>query len=410
MMAIFMIASHIKAQVGINNDGSQPDPSAMLDVKSTSKGILVPRLTFAERDAIILPATGLLIFCTSNNQFYSNKGTPAIPNWIMVSSQWFSSGSDIYFFGGKVGIGTTNPQNKLDITGNAVIGSSYSGTLIAPTNGLLIEGRVGIGTSSPTTAAALEVTSTNCGFLPPRMTTTQRNAILNPPAGLIIFNSESKALNIFDGTTWVLLMPVYPSFICGQSFTDYRNGQVYNTVLIGTQCWMAQNLNIGTMINDSLDQTNNQVIERYCYNMESNCDIYGGQYKWNEAMQYVTTEGVQGICPVGWHLPTDAEWTTLTTFLGGESVAGGKMKETGTTHWASPNTGATNSSGFTALPGGVDRYYPFVTLYAYFWSSSEFGSMYAWYRNLSYDDAYANRNNIFYNNKTLSLSVRCLKD
>jgi len=70
------------------------------------------------------------------------------------------------------------------------------------------------------------------------------------------------------------------------------------------------------------------------------CNVYGGLYQWDEAMQYSTTVGVQGICPTGWHLPADSEWTTLTTFLGGEIIAGGKMKEAGLAHWASPNTGA----------------------------------------------------------------------
>jgi uncharacterized protein (TIGR02145 family) len=120
---------------------------------------------------------------------------------------------------------------------------------------------------------------------------------------------------------------------------------------------MAENLNVGTKINSTSDgqlQTDNEILEKYCYNNDiANCNIYGGMYEWNEAMQYDTTEGAQGICPDGWHIPTDAEWTTLTTFLGGESVAGGKMKEAGFAHWYSPNTGATNESGFTGLPGGA---------------------------------------------------------
>jgi uncharacterized protein (TIGR02145 family) len=129
--------------------------------------------------------------------------------------------------------------------------------------------------------------------------------------------------------------------------------QIYNTVQIGTQCWMAQNLNIGTRINGSQNQTNNSIIEKYCYNdLESNCDVYGALYQWDEAMQYVTAERVKGICPSGWHIPTDGEWTVLSTNLGGQSAAGGKIKETGLVHWESPNTGATNSSGFTALGAG----------------------------------------------------------
>jgi len=104
-------------------------------------------------------------------------------------------------------------------------------------------------------------------------------------------------------------------------------GQIYNIIPIGSQCWFKENLNVGLRIIASQSQTNNSIIEKYCYdNLDSNCDIYGGLYQWDEMMQYITTQGVQGICPTGWHLPTDAEFTTLTTYCGGESVAGGGFK------------------------------------------------------------------------------------
>ena len=125
-------------------------------------------------------------------------------------------------------------------------------------------------------------------------------------------------------------------------------------------------------------------------------------------MQYSTTPGVQGICPTGWHLPTNVEWTTLTTYLGGETVAGGKMKEAGTAHWSSPNTGATNSSGFTALPGGNWNGYFFnLTNSAYFWSSMEFSSAGAWARNLTYNHVYVTS---YTATKTAGFSARCVQD
>jgi len=189
-------------------------------------------------------------------------------------------------------------------------------------------------------------------------------------------------------------------------------GQIYNTVQIGTQCWLKENLNIGTRIDGSMQQTNNSTIEKYCYDdLVSNCDVYGGQYQWDEMMQYATTPGVQGICPPGWHGPTDAEWTTLTTFLAGEAIAGGKMKEAGTAHWSSPNTGATNSSGFTALPGGSRTYNGNfgndLTYFAYFWSSSQYSAPYAWFRRLVYDDE-----NVLggWVDKTAGYSARCVMD
>ncbi len=218
-----------------------------------------------------------------------------------------------------------------------------------------------------------------------------------------------------------------PSFTCGSPFTDVRDGQVYNTVQIGTQCWMQQNLNIGTMVlstnTGSLhsDCSNNGIIEKYCYdNDPAQCSVYGGLYDWDEMMGYTTTPGVQGICPAGWHIPTDAEWCTLTTFLDatvncatwGQSGinAGGKMKEAGLIHWNSPNTGATNESGFTALPGGF-RYY---TGYfgglgngARFWSSSNYSPIESICRIVPYIVANVIRDSQY---KTYGFSVRCVRD
>jgi hypothetical protein len=118
------------AQVAVNADGTQPDASAMLDVKSTTKGMLVPRMTTTQRNAIATPATGLLVYCTDVNQYYTNKGTPALPNWIMVSSQWVTTGNNIYYNTGNVGIGLSNPAQKLQVGGK--IAADY-GTTTSPT-------------------------------------------------------------------------------------------------------------------------------------------------------------------------------------------------------------------------------------------------------------------------------------
>jgi len=118
---------------------------------------------------------------------------------------------------------------------------------------------------------------------------------------------------------------------------------------------------------------------------------------------------VQGICPADWHLPTDGEWTTITNFLGGPSVAGGKMKETGTTHWNPPNTAATNESGFTALPGGLyyDGSFLYMSSGGYWWSSTETPYSRAWTHYIGYNYSYVYRYN---NYKTYGLSVRCVRD
>ncbi|MBP7850035.1 MAG: right-handed parallel beta-helix repeat-containing protein [Lentimicrobiaceae bacterium] len=210
-------------------------------------------------------------------------------------------------------------------------------------------------------------------------------------------------------------------FKCGSIVTDTRDGQQYPTVQITSQCWMAKNLNVGTMVSGSSNQTNNSTIEKYCYNNDANnCAIYGGLYQWNEMMGYVTTSGVQGICPAGWHIPTGAEWCILTTFLDptmncnatawSGTDAGGKMKEAGTNYWNSPNTGATNSSGFTALGAGF-RYsngsFSNLTGTTYFWSSSGYSSTSDFGWGLRYNDADVSRNS---GANTYGFSVRCIRN
>ena len=206
---------------------------------------------------------------------------------------------------------------------------------------------------------------------------------------------------------------IYP-FNCGDRFTDLRDGQSYITVKIGDQCWMAENLNIGIMINSNNYQVNNDTIEKYCYdNYAANCETYGGLYQWDEMMQYITTGGSRGICPQGWHIPTDNEWATLTEFLGGMSIAGGKMKEIGNNYWNSPNISATNESGFSALPGGSFSYYNTGSFlgqnsFSYSWSSTTTNLLNrAWQRNLQAYSSFILRTDPL---KIAGLSVRCLKD
>ena len=188
-------------------------------------------------------------------------------------------------------------------------------------------------------------------------------------------------------------------------------GQTYNTVQIGEQCWLKENLNVGTMIQGFEEMTNNDTIEKYCYNNDpTNCASYGGLYQWDEMMQYTTLEGAQGICPEGWHIPTYGEWDMLIDFLGGDGIAGGKMKEAGTLHWSTPNTGATNESGFTALPGGlldeVNGFHAMGT-YCNLWSSYEFTGSYAGLRRI-----YTGGTSCYTSSgtKIFPASVRCIKD
>ena len=169
-------------------------------------------------------------------------------------------------------------------------------------------------------------------------------------------------------------------------FTDTRDAHHYNIVKIGDQIWMAENLEIGKIINFGSEETDNGVIEKYCYNNDpNNYKIYGGLYEEGEMMNYTYDntskhfghkfkEGAKGICPNGWHIPSKSEWDYLIKYLGGREIAGGKLKEAGNGHWSFPNTGATNESGFTALPGGgvfMEKYDDnIVGKRAYFYTST----------------------------------------
>jgi uncharacterized protein (TIGR02145 family) len=205
------------------------------------------------------------------------------------------------------------------------------------------------------------------------------------------------------------------------TMTD-QEGNVYKTIVIGTQEWMAENLNTsiyrnGEAIPTNLDNaawesTTSGAWAFYNYDASYACP-YGKLYNW------YTCADARQLCPVGWHVPTDPEWTVLTNYLGGEGVAGGKMKTTGTIEaaieaatglWYSPNAGAINSSGFSGVPGGyrfVGGGYDNIGDYGIWWSSSEFDTDYAWRRYLYFNDGYANRD---YNRKQIGYSVRCLRD
>ena len=176
------------------------------------------------------------------------------------------------------------------------------------------------------------------------------------------------------------------------NFTDPRDGRQYKTITIGNQVWMAENLNYETGI------------DSWVYDNDStNSAIYGRLYSWPIACE---------ACPPGWSLPSDMDWYNLTKFLGDLMVAGGKMKETGAAHWNKPNTGATNESGFSALPGGYyfdGNYYDFGSS-ASFWSSTASGyeDKYAWHRFLFHSISAVYRYR--YNYTKFAYSVRCIRD
>jgi uncharacterized protein (TIGR02145 family) len=205
--------------------------------------------------------------------------------------------------------------------------------------------------------------------------------------------------------------------------TEY--GEPLPSVAIGTQKWMNKNLDVatyrdGTPIPEVADRSAWAVLKTgaWCYynNDSANETTYSKLYNWYavagiyDAASLNDSSLRKQLAPTGWHVPSDGEWTTLTDALGGGSVAGGKMKETGTAHWEAPNEGATNSSGFTGLPGGY-RYYngAFNDIgdLGTWWSSTGGATANAWYRSLNFNFGDVNRGR---DSKTFGFSVRCLRD
>jgi len=267
------------------------------------------------------------------------------------------------------------------------------------------EAQVSIGAPSPAASAQLDVSSTNKGFLLPRMTQAQRASITNAVPGLMIWCNNCVApageLQVFNGVSWTnLIGGTTPS----------------GTVILYNKAWAVKNLDVDRYRNgDPIPQVTTDYLiwaglttGAYCYYNNDSATYaatYGKLYNW-----YALNDP-RGLAPEGWHIPSYAEWTTLFTCLGGESIAGGAMKETGTSNWLPPNTGATNSSGFTGLPGGTrDQYgvsFGGIGAAGWWWSITENDANTAWslillnnFGNLAFTTR----------DKNFGKSVRCVRD
>jgi len=218
---------------------------------------------------------------------------------------------------------------------------------------------------------------------------------------------------LHNALLWLLLISAFgcdkekDPIYSGETVTDL-DGNVYNTVMIGDQLWMAEDLKVsryndGTAITYITEKTAwaNSRTGAYCwYNNE---ESWGALYNW-----YAVNTAI--LAPAGWHVPTHQEWTELTDFLGGEAGAGGILKETGGERWGTPNYGATNDYWFTAIPGGLrdlDGTFLYFGGGAYWWSSTEFDPMNSWHRSIFWNASSMNRDHI---GKMIGLSVRCVKD
>jgi uncharacterized protein (TIGR02145 family) len=239
--------------------------------------------------------------------------------------------------------------------------------------------------------------------------TQQANSLKNK-----YINMKTLAALLFCGFT---LISNAQSFTCGDTLLDIRDGKKYTTVLIGTACWMKQNLNYGTTITSNTsatthyDMANNSVAEKYAPNGDpSKLAAYGALYEWDELMQYNSTAGGQGLCPGGWHVPTDAEWQTMIAAAGGTVVpgaGGNKLKALGEGFGAGAGT---NTSGFSAKAAGDrDAFGIFygLTLRSIFWTSTQTNTASAYHYTL-----WAEKDTIerLITQKMTGLSCRCVKD
>jgi len=231
-----------------------------------------------------------------------------------------------------------------------------------------------------------------------------------------LINSSGKYMGIQVSFTTILSLTGELSFNSSLTYGSVSDieGNTYKTIQTGTQTWMAENLRT-TKYNDNTPITNVQdnptwtalVSPAYSWynNLTENKNLTGARYNWYAA-------GSSKICPTGWHVPTDNEWTILTDYLGGLMAAGGKMKEAGLTHWEEPNIGASNSSGFTAIPAGQRRgdsgAFTGLGLYDSWWSSTEYNIYKSWYRSVAAINTQVWRSSGAV--KQTGLSLRCVKD
>ena len=258
------------------------------------------------------------------------------------------------------------------------------------------------GTISPDSSTQHDSSSTAKGLLPSKMNFLQRNAIQNPATGLIVWCTDcgpSGELQVYNGTSWTNMI-------------GHTAATPISVISLGTQVWTSKNLNVTTYRNgDPITQVTNMAdwadltTGAWCYyNNDPSLDsTYGKLYNW-----YAVTDP-RGLAPAGFHIPDESEWAVLATFLGGNSVAGGKMKETSGLYWQSPNVDASNSSNFSALPGGYRTTSSFekLTFWGEWWSRTEFNSSTSIAFALQYDNGELK---LFHSNKKAGFSVRCIKN
>ena len=325
----------------------------------------------------------------------------------------YATNSNGTAYGNEIGFTTlsTLPTVTTTAASNITATTAKSGGNVTSDGGAIVTAR-GVcwnNATNPTLANYFTTDGSGTGVFISNLTGLSPSTLYYLRAYATNSNGTAYGNEISFSTLWGCGAPITYSF------------QTYNTIQIGSQCWLKENLNIGIRINAPSPQGNNAIIEKWCYdNVDEKCNIWGGLYQWAEAVQYlngatnysswnpIPSGNVQGICPSGWHIPKQDEWDLLITFLGGEDVSGGKMKETGFSHWDPPNTGATNGSGFTGFGSGRHGgFFMLIAQMTWFWEATEYSSSVGWHRVLLYTSDDCQRT---YSDKIVGNSVRCVKD
>ena len=446
LSALLFCSLITNAQVGIGVSVANIEPSAQLEVKSTNKGLLTPRMNEAQKNAINNPAAGLLVYQTDGTSgFYYYDG-----------SAWKQGATDTASLSSRI-----NTKLSLSDTSNMLL--AYRTGLndrvkYTDTSDMLLAYRTGLNNklNIVDTLAMLSpyLRQADTASLSERINTKLNSSVidLGIRTGDIIYwddnlrkfrilapGTAGQVLKMSSGTNPV---PVWGTDAttsttafspCGTTITDI-DGNSYNTVLIGSQCWTKENLRVrkynnGTAIGFNAEGGSGGISSTWenstiglhaiyasdSTTTPSNLTKYGYLYNWYAAKGIFTTGNIAStdtlnICPEGWHVPTYAEWTTLFTELGGESVAGGMMKSKGTAYWNSPNTGATNESGFLALPGGYrmqNGSFNDIRNSVIFWSDTENDNSSAWCNSLSNSNAFVSRNS---SDKRIGACIRCIRN
>ncbi len=256
---------------------------------------------------------------------------------------------------------TTINAKPIKLKGGIPLGGSYSGPGVNSITGIYTPALAGAGTKIITYSYTNSMLCTATKFI----------SILNLPSSILL---------------------------CGNPLIDVRDNKVYQTIQIGTQCWLATNLNYGTILASSQDQRDNCITEKYCYNDNpTNCTNHGGLYQWDELMLFDETLADQGFCPPGWHIPTENEWNTLFGNYINSGFAGSPLKYSG-------------YSGFNALLSGarhINKGWDFQGFATFFWSSTPLGSTKGWVHGMNDPDPSVS---IYPASRVNAFSVRCLKD